>query len=502
MVGDMLPGAKPIPLLFLVLTCLLSLSSMPRATASSQVRRLEQDQRAGSQFIRDYRKLRKEDGSNQALLALRNLSVFDTPAVAEVALDELANDEVEFHGAARGLIQSFQEPASLAWVVDEGLGHRDAAVRAQVLLALAQGRPEAIDWLTPTEAALDDREPVVRAAAVEALGLARANARLERILELTSDDSVRVRQRIPEALVRLANQRALAPLRTLATDPSWRVRSATVRALGQLRNRAGVAELVDVLAREEGRVREDALRELQRVTRMDFGVDADKWQRYVRSAPEDFLDADAPGAAFRTTAPGHVEYYGLSTLSRRLVIITDCSSSMRTRVPLPERPADSEETVSRLDLTKMQITSLLESVDAEVALNLVTFSLDVKRWQSSLRRMDARGRQSALSEVRQYHPAKSTNVYAALEACLDMAQVSLDDPRKEDKCPDTLFLLTDGQPSAGRITGTEALLAYVAERNRDLDVRIHCVDLSTRGGGALLRALAELTTGDSTQPVH
>ena len=56
---------------------------------------------------------------------------------------------------------------------------------------------------------------------------------------------------------------------------------------------------------------------------------------------------------------------------------------------------------------------------------------------------------------------------------------SLDRPEREDEAPDTIFLLTDGVPSEGRLQDPNFLLEYIGERNRDLQLRIHCISLTT-----------------------
>jgi hypothetical protein len=59
---------------------------------------------------------------------------------------------------------------------------------------------------------------------------------------------------------------------------------------------------------------------------------------------------------------------------------------------------------------------------------------------------------------------------------------------------DTLFLLTDGAPSEGLIRDTDLLLQYVAERNRTLRLRIHCISLVALGEAEAERFLKKLAT--------
>ncbi len=442
----------------------------------------------------------RHDDPLAPVLALRELAGHDDPKVVDELIDDLADgDHPERRRSIRRVLEGFREPESVRRLVERGLGHARASVRSQVILALGRGRPDAGDWLAPTIEALDDRDPTVRAAAVEAVGLARASAALPQLLLLADDDSVRVRQRVPEALVRLAPQRALALLRHASVDPSWRVRVSVVRALGALHDRAAVETLVGMLAVEDGRVREDVLRELRRLTRQDFGLHVDAWERYLELAPADFLDtAHIIDGADAGTSPGSVVYYGLSSLSSRFVMITDLSGSMSTHEGSAYRAKTSG---TRLAITVAQLEGLLRGTEDDVRLNLVTFSDRARTWQRKLVAMDGRGRARALAEVASYRADGSTNLFEALETCFAMAEESLEDVDLEDDAPDTLFLLTDGEPSVGAIQDVDLLLEWVAERNRDLQLRVHCIALNTGPMSRdFMQRLAQLTTGQYVNP--
>jgi Mg-chelatase subunit ChlD len=60
---------------------------------------------------------------------------------------------------------------------------------------------------------------------------------------------------------------------------------------------------------------------------------------------------------------------------------------------------------------------------------------------------------------------------------------------------DELFVLSDGEPTAGALRETEDLLAMVREANKYARVRIHCVFTGTGSGADLLRQLAEQNGG-------
>lgn len=466
------------------------------------------DKRAASRAIADYRKLHKRhEQSPEVWTALGDLGHFDLPAVADVALDEMECEQVEHHAQARRLIAGLQAADSVERVLDKGMDKKRADVRAQTILALGSGRPEAVDWLTPTQAALDDEDAGVRAAAVETLGLARAQARLDRILELVEDESPRVRQQLPAALVRLVAERSVPMLRALSEDPSWRVRSAVVRAFGQLGRRPASEELVAILEREVGRVQEDAHQELVALTHADFGPDVEAWRRFLQShpahapEPEPTPARDKPMAEGGTTVAPLTEdtYFDVPVLSRRMMLVIDVSNSMTT-VEQPRGNDDPDaKPLTRLELTKREVQKLLLGFGPEVSLDLVRFGDNADSWKEKLVPMKSGPRSAACKELEGYHPSGGTNLQAALAVCFDLAQDSLDDLALEDETPDTLYVLTDGQPNSP----PDLLLEYVAERNRELNLRVHCICLSRDAMATkFMRELAELTRGEYANPLE
>jgi HEAT repeat protein len=438
----------------------------------------------------------KGDIVAERLAALSALSAFDDPRCVDALLGILERGEAATFPAVRRVLGGYSAQETLARMLDEGLSHRDAAVRAQVLVTLGDARPGALDWVTLTEAALDDPLPRVRAAAVRALGRARAGGRLHRILELAGDEAERVRMEVPAALARLAGERAQAALDGLLRDPRWRVRLAVAQALADIKTRASAGRLVDAFERETGRLREDMVAMLERLTGRALGADAAAWREFLASAPDDFLSRGDAVALHRLGPPTYagrgVAYHTINTASQRFVLLTDLSGSMDTPMHLAGRDAPR----SRLDVTRAELVRLIEGLDRRVALDLVTFRETSALWKPRLVRIDERTRRAALREVDGYRAHGGTNIHGALADVFDMAERALDSPLPSDEDLDTLFLLSDGVPTEGAIQDPELLLLYAIERNRTLRLRIHCVSLSDEPPSRdFLRRLADVGDG-------
>ena len=418
----------------------------------------------------------------ERLLALDQLQRFDDPLCAEALIDILEDAEVALFPAARRLLSGYRGPRTLAVMVAKGLEHRDAGVRAQVLLAFGLGRPAGVDWVGGAERVLDDPDARVRAAAVSALGSVRADGRLDRILALAADRAERVRQEVPGAVARLAGNRALPVLVSLGGDPRWRVRLAAGRALADLKTPEAVAALAEALGRETGRLREDFHALLVRLTGEDKGLDLVAWRAFLASAPGDFLArADEIALNGRAEVPRYAEgaahYYSIATLSRRFALLTDTSGSMETPV---HDPSDGGSR-SRMALTQAELTRLIGGLDESQRFDLVPFDSTASPWQGRLVAADSRQKRAAIAEVARWSAGGGTNMYAALALVVDAAEAAMDSPVDSDETPDTVFLLSDGAPTEGEVRDTALLAAWLSERNRALHLRIHCVSLTSEG---------------------
>ncbi len=484
--------------LVLIATPLAALQSTPRPLKQTEVVAPGPSEERVREIVRAFERLRSQNGLSGIVLAdLKRLVGLDHPRIVSLALRVFERRDIPLYRTARQILASVRSPAALQSLLSDGVEHRDPEVRANAIEALADARPVTVDWRAPLRAGLADRDPRVRAAALLAVGRTRDDVPLERILQLTADPAQTVRQAVAPTLVRLVGARSLGVLDQLVRDPAWRVRLAAIRALADLKSRAGVTRLIEALGREDGRLREDIVPLLQRLTSQSFGADSAAWLRWLERAPESFLQLADDAVLYPTGGryaadPSFRNYYDVSTASHRFVLVTDRSGSMGTRAP--------GEPTTNMGLAIEELVRLLGSLDETFAVNLIAFSGKVDAWRKQLVVADTRGRQGAIKEARSYKPDGNTNVFGSIELVMDMAEEAMqsrEDGRYGDHLHelDTVFLLSDGMPTAGDVTHTDVILEYVAERNRRLQLRFHCISYFGRlPGGNWLRELA-LSTG-------
>jgi HEAT repeat protein len=194
--------------------------------------------------------------------------------------------------AAQGVIAP-DDPSLLPLLNDDDALVRGAAVRSIAKYA----RLEAID---PTIACLRDRDPSVRAAAADALGMITPPSRaVAELLAAAGDSEASVRASAVRALQSVADDEALDVLTARLEDDDVAVRMAAVDAIGYSQRSAALGPLRKSLRDSARQIRVAALGHLSR------GVEDRYDQRLLRTKFEDnnpSIDPEVPVDAARVTA--------------------------------------------------------------------------------------------------------------------------------------------------------------------------------------------------------
>jgi uncharacterized protein with von Willebrand factor type A (vWA) domain len=151
-------------------------------------------------------------------------------------------------------------------------------------------------------------------------------------------------------------------------------------------------------------------------------------------------------------------------VSTRIVFCLDISGSMS---------APSGEG-TRLDQAKRELLRALGQMGKDAQANIVFFSDRIESWHPKLAGVKANLRQ-AQELLAKTQPNGQTNIFDALELAL------------AHKEADTIYLLSDGEPSHGRITDPEDILREIRRLNRLRKAAIHTISF---GGSPFLKALA------------
>jgi len=262
---------------------------------------------------------------------------------------------------------------------------------------------------------------------------------------------------------------------------AWELRSVCLRYLTRFRDTTSIPLLIDRYEREEGRLLHELQEALFVHTQKRFWRKHD-WEVWWGEHKVGFALPPEEWARSRYgTAGGNgrtASYYDIPVVSSRVAFLVDKSLSMLL-------PIGTDKKFSRLDGAKQQLTSVLETLPADCHVNLVTFAAKVEAVWEQLRPANSDNKQDILKQVKRLVAEHGTNIFDAIELAYKDPEV------------DTIYLLTDGEPTAGRLVAPEDILDEVLRWNRQRQVVIHCIGIGT--DAELLKRLAQESGGTYKQ---
>ena len=461
-----------------------------------------------------------------------------------------AADESAYRSAVRASLRVTKNDDVKSWLSDDAFGGRGNAGKLEVLALLA-GDLKLEDARAQLEKLVENPSSDVAAAALESLtkiGVGDSAARIATALNkrrgskdptflmyamdaLGSSDSEEAYEILSRfatgkdptlrsiamgSLGRMPGPRATVTLIQALQDRDSSVRSNALRALTARKSKAVVGVLVSFLeTEEEQRLKVDALKLLVNLTQQNFGLVSADWQKWWKFAEATFEFPKGSGKDGGTSVKTYdLEYFGIEVSSNRLGFVVDISSSMTQSVPVKkltaaERKAQEKKepkgrTVSRggdrrggddgkdqpkvkdgkarkIDILKAELARVIKMLPPTTQINILTFDANFKAWQKQLQPLAGSGRARAVGYVRSINTGSGTNVYDSLEHAL------------KDKRVDTIYLLTDGQPTRGKITDAPTILKEIAKQNRVRGATIHCIAFGEESD--LLKKLAAQNGG-------
>ncbi len=377
----------------------------------------------------------------------------------------------------------------------KGLSSKEPELAAATVLALGdRGDRESIKDME--KLLQKTKSTLVTAALLESLSTLHdgENTWLERLETYTSHESDYLRNAALSEIGRLSRASSLELMKERLTHPVWSTRMIALRSLAKRRDMSLLQPIVDQMQNEVGRMQLNFGDVLFELTGQPFGRRADTWARWLkdqggkpqlmskaevdklRAAEADRRLKDISTAAIERGAP---LFFGIQIVSERVLFIIDVSGSMSE----PLRPKTVSETPeTRMEVAKRELTDAIDGLPNGAVFNIAPFSGSVMSWQdeggvpaSEETRLDAQDWISILDA------AGGTNLYDALNYAFDDPDV------------DTIYLLSDGEPSVGDLIDPQLIRDDIAERNKNRGIEIHSIAIGT--GLQVLEWLAEDSGG-------
>ena len=259
-------------------------------------------------------------------------------------------------------------------------------------------------------------------------------------------------------------------------NPRRQVRAAAYEAFTHLREKESVDALIARLSHEEGITLHFLAGCLYNLTGFDWGLKKDRWVSWWERSREKFAIPPRPkGRPQPVAGAGYARYYGLSVQTRRVVFVVDTSGSMGAK--------SGEKT--RLEHAQDQLVKLIDSFDRSVRFLIIAFGDEPYTYADKLSPATRREKAFATERVRELYPEGGTNVYDSLMQAFDIDGV------------ESIFLLSDGQPSVGRIVSGREIIADIKGRNKFLRLRVNTISIGgSPAQNAFMRELAAQNYGD------
>lgn len=269
--------------------------------------------------------------------------------------------------------------------------------------------------------------------------------------------------------------------------PLWSTRLVALEAIEKMRIGSAVGEVIARLEAQTGRMRVEFASSLFRMTGQFFGSRYQPWKAWwEQEGGADFAMLSDSKLKLKEeereirklkelTA---ARFFGIQIESERVVFIIDISGSMSelTRGHYVDSPGEP-----RINLAIRELDKCLDQLTRTSFFNIVPFSSSVAPWSDDIKLWTPEVLADAKTFVQRLGAGGGTNLFGSLEFVFEDPEV------------DTIFILSDGEPSVGRLLDPRSIRDEVAKWNKSREVKIHSIAI----GGSLqvLEWLAEDSGG-------
>ena len=469
-----------------------------------------------AETLKDFKKyFRRVKETFERVEYVHALEDIDDPGVAKLLLPVLTDKDPQVATAALIVIRQLPSEQSRLPLFEVAEKGRPTGALPLVLRAAGEGGWE--EFVPLIRPHLEHSDHEVRLWAATSLGQLQDVESLDALGLLVQED--------PHPLVRVAAVDALGaagvghevvagpPLVAALDDEALEVQTAACLALARVRTKEAIEPLIRIMETGEGRILEHPYPTLIEITDLEFNDSPQMWRRWwdrekdryeIPTAAEIATRRQARAAANAQYRPSRAEasFLGVDTPSRRVVFVVDVSGSMEEMIT--NREAFRERGFTRfekLEIVKEELLRSIEGLESYVQFNVISFASQVHPWRKGLVSANALNRRSASDFVRKLKPIGGsvaqaraqaglkgsanvedgrTNTYAALLAGMGI------DPEKPPAPTtgsantirsevDTVFFLSDGRPSVGELSDPDDIADAITDLNRFRRITLHTI---------------------------
>lgn len=350
--------------------------------------------------------------------------------------------------------------------LSEPLRDKVIDVRAAALEAVAERKDKNAEAILHRESQNSNEETA--AVAIGLLPTFPSEATIQLLLKLAGLHKPGLAIPALDALGDLAAADAFASFEKALKARDWPIRVAAIRGLARLRKKESVDLLVDRADKEEGRMLAEIVDALRSLTGKPFGYAPGQWKEWWTRDKETFTLPDK-ASALVSSQSNMTTYHGVPVLSNRMVFVMDMSGSM----------SEVTGAESRMEQAKKELSRVLSQLNPASQVNLIFFDDRIEPWRKSLVPIKTTLKE-AQAIVARVAPRGQTNIFDSLEFAFTHKEA------------DTIYLLSDGDPTAGRIIDPDDVLREIRRMNRLRQIVIHTISF---GSSEFMRRLAAQNGG-------
>ena len=463
------------------------------------------------EFVKFWKKAKDEAIQVEAVQTLKGNEC--RPA-AEELVKLLKHPSAAVQKAALEVLSTYREPATYQAWVDELPKLKDAEQVAILIQVLGQAEQKSAVAAIEEVAGNPKAQPVVKFEAARALQRMGTGGTAGLLGRFVADGDALVRMAAVDAIGALKLKEHSDPVIALLQDGEWQVQSAAIAAIAKLRPQQAVQPLIDLM-RKAGRLRVECADALFQVTGLDFGVDPERWQEQwnvLMSMSSYRIPTDEELAQKAASRKRSDEFYGkkdetntfikIPTTSTNVLFIIDVSGSMDDMVVEREKFQGYRD-YKRFTIVQTQLLNTIDGLTSATNFDIVAFATDLNIWKKRLVPANVVNRDAAKSFVRGLKPlggsesqdlaqaglGGSANLEAGKTNTLKALLYAFgEDPDKPSKAAitgfdkdaikrplDTVYFLSDGRPSVGKLIETNEILKEIRKHNEVYRMVIHAV---------------------------
>ncbi len=271
---------------------------------------------------------------------------------------------------------------------------------------------------------------------------------------------------------------------------------AAIRSLRYYHDKRGIEPLIAFLEREDlKRERTDAHLALTSLTGVDHGPYADPWKTWWEDQKKTFVMPKDPKPTGDVKPPKKgTTFYGIQTLSDKVLFVVDISKSMRKQAR-----GEGAQGKSKWEALKTQLFGAVYGLRPTDTFNVILFNHSVIPWKTKKVIASDLNKDALKSWVEKQEPKKEgghgipiggTNLFDSLEQAFRIAHRVTGPPDL-----DTVFFLTDGRPTAGKIRKRQRMLQIFAEWNKTAHLTIHTIGVGVEHDPEFMKELARIGDG-------